>query len=77
MPVCRNRTKKENLINFRKTEYYIIVLRRQDNDSNFRILNILKLSFLHNENISGCVVLIFLSMNICMMPLVKATQLID
>lgn len=76
MPVCRNRTKKENLINFRKTEYYIIVLRRQDNDS-FLILNILKLSFLHNENISGCVVLIFLSMNICMMPLVKATQLID
>lgn len=74
MPVCHNRSKKENLI---KTEYYIIVLRRQDNDSNFRILNILKLSFLHNENISGCVVLIFLSMNICMMPLVKATQLID
>lgn len=34
-------------------------------------------SFLHNENISGCVVLIFLSMNICKMPLVKATQLID
>lgn len=77
MPVCRNRTKKENLINFRKTEYYIIVLRRQDSDSNFLILNILKLSFLHNENISGCIVLIFLSMNICMMPLVKATQLID
>lgn len=73
MPVCRNRTKKENLINFRKTEYYIIVLRRQDNESNFLILNILKLNFLHNENISGCVVLIFLSINICLIPLVKAT----
>lgn len=26
--------KKGNILNFRKTEYYIIVLRRQDNDSN-------------------------------------------
>lgn len=32
-PSVADRTKKGNILNFRKTEYYIIVLRRQDNDS--------------------------------------------
>lgn len=63
MPVCRDRTKKGDIINFRKDWIELcsdrVWLETARQYSYILILNILKLNLLHNENISGFVVLFF------------------